>query len=84
MKPMESPYSLQEILLVLWRQKWLVLIITVLGIGVGYGVFEQTKPKYEATTEILIETDKSDNLLYTQNMMETYREILTSSALIKK
>ncbi|HIX42374.1 MAG TPA: hypothetical protein H9983_03770 [Candidatus Kurthia intestinigallinarum] len=84
MKTLEPPYSLQELLLVLWRKKWLILLITILGIVLGYVISTQMKPKYEATTEILIETDKSDNLLYTQNMMETYREVLTSSALIKK
>lgn len=84
MKTLESPYSLQELLLVLWRKKWLILFITILGVVLGYVISTQIKPKYEATTEILIETDKSDNLLYTQNMMETYREVLTSNALIKK
>lgn len=84
MNMLETSYSLQELLLVLWRKKWLILLITILGISLGYGISTQMKPKYEATTEILIETDKSDNLLYTQNMMETYREVLTSSALIKK
>lgn len=84
MNTLESPYSLQELLRILWRKKWLILLITILGIVLGYGISSQLQPKYEATTEVLIETDKSDNLLYTQNMMETYREILTSSALIKK
>lgn len=84
MKTVESPYSVEELLRALWYRKWLVLAMVVIGIIVGFSIFGQMKPKYEATSEILINTDKSENYMYTQNMMETYREMLTSTAIVRK
>lgn len=32
----------------LWRYKWLILLITAAGAGVGWSVARQTEPEYEA------------------------------------
>lgn len=37
-----------------WRQKWLVLLFTILGGGLGYLVFLKQEPVYEATAQILL------------------------------
>lgn len=84
MKPVESPYSLEELLRALWNKKWILIALIALGMIIGYTIFGQMKPKYEATSEILVNTNKSENYMYTQNMMETYREMLTSSAMMDK
>lgn len=84
MKPVESPYSLEELLRALWNRKWIIIGLLAFGMIIGFTVFGQMKPKYEATSEILINTNKSENYMYTQNMMETYRGMLTSKTILDK
>jgi succinoglycan biosynthesis transport protein ExoP len=50
----DSPHDNANILAVAWRQKWLILILTSLGGGLGYLYFLRCPPVYMSSAQVLI------------------------------
>ncbi|MEM1012722.1 MAG: polysaccharide biosynthesis tyrosine autokinase [Planctomycetota bacterium] len=43
-----------DIAKVLWRRRWTIVILTILGIAGGYGIYRNTEPVYESSTKLYI------------------------------
>src|SRR5690349_9570001 len=41
-------------LLFVWRRKWIVLLVTLVGLGLGYLYYLREKPVYQSTSQILL------------------------------
>ena len=48
--------DLKELLLVYWKKKWFVAIVTLISLAIGYAYsYYHTVPKYEATPPVPVQ-----------------------------
>jgi uncharacterized protein involved in exopolysaccharide biosynthesis len=59
--------GLREYTEFLWRRKIMVLLVIILAVGLCLGYCASVKPKYQATTSVLLEPQISSALLQAQN-----------------
>ena len=57
---LESGLDLRAIFGILWRGKWVLVLLTLLGIGIGYVVAKQIKPIYAATATVMLNTRETN------------------------
>ncbi|MCB0111318.1 MAG: polysaccharide biosynthesis tyrosine autokinase [Caldilineaceae bacterium] len=74
--------ELQTYLNILWRRKWLILLITVLVVGAAYAYTVLATPLYVSTTTLRVVTIGSElggrpDRDYTELLMSTYASIAT-------
>jgi capsular polysaccharide biosynthesis protein len=81
--------ELRDYLSILWRRKWLIIFTVAIAVGVAATVSWLIKPQYLATVTIRISTARSGsagysqyNLDYSDRLMNTYANIITSRPLV--
>jgi len=81
--------DLKEMLKILRRQWWILLLVPLLATVAGYGITNQRSPVYETTTTLRIYPTNSgdDSLNYnaivgTQSLVETYRRLIISRPML--
>jgi capsular exopolysaccharide synthesis family protein len=74
---------------ILWRQRWIVLVTTLLAIAVGWVILLKLKPIYSSSSRVLVERDRkviiSDGITETAqstNYLATQCELIKSSAIL--
>jgi uncharacterized protein involved in exopolysaccharide biosynthesis len=56
----ETDIDLRQIMLVVWRAKWLMALLAVLGIAIAYAQLLRITPLYTAESRVLWEIDKAN------------------------
>ena len=87
---MEETFSLQEIIKIIRKRLWFIIILTVISIGISAGIsFYAITPIYHAQTQILVNQNNSAEAVYSWQTTETdlrlintYNVIITSPVIL--
>ena len=86
-------FDLVEIMRLLWRRKWLLLIVSLVGALLGAAISMGLAPRYQAEGNLVVRSDAltepdTDKAFYSMAVNEavvnTEQEILTSKGLLKR
>jgi polysaccharide biosynthesis transport protein len=53
--PVEEKVDVREIWRKLWRGRWLIMLVTIAGSLLGYGIIEQLTPRYTASSSVMLQ-----------------------------
>ena len=93
MEGQEIEISLQEIIMILWRKAWLIILCLVVGGGIGFGVSRYLiAPTYSSRISMYVNNnkDRSDSTLNindinaSQKLVTTYIQILKSELVLNE
>lgn len=84
----EYEVRLTDYLMVLWREKWIVLLTFVVAVGTAFAITLQQAPQYEAETSLLITPplarDVAGELVGTVYSPGTYRRFALAGDLLER
>ncbi len=91
----ESPRTrdfveMKDIAAVLWRRKWLIVLVTLMGATSAFAISRRMTPVYEASTTLLIDqarnSQPSDNSAITasERLARTYAQLLTKRPVVEE
>lgn len=72
-------YPVYDYLLYLWKKKWIILAITILGMGFGFAITYFQQDTYKSTALIFTGNAKNDLLTKPMLIEETYKEQVDES-----
>jgi succinoglycan biosynthesis transport protein ExoP len=64
----ESQLSLQNYAQVVWRRRWVIVLTTVVGLGIGIAYSEITTPVYQATAQLELTPQLSSTVQQANNL----------------
>ena len=86
-------FDLVEIMRLLWRRKWLLLIVSLVGALLGVAISMSLAPRYQAEGNLVVrsdaltepDTDKAFfSMAVNEAVVNTEQEILTSKGLLQR
>ena len=91
----ESPRTsdfveLKDFVAVLWRRRWLIVLITLMGATSAFAISRRMTPVYEASTTLLIDQasnfQTSDNsaIIASERLARTYAQLLTKRPVVEE
>ncbi len=70
-KAPERSIGVQDILFILWKHKWMILILALLGLGAAAVVYKTQKPLYQSEAKLLVRYVKETGSVDTFNQMNS-------------
>lgn len=83
--------TMEELIGIIWRKMWLIILCTILGGGIAYFVTSQyVAPKYEASISMYVNNNSQRNKMdvdysdinISKELVPTYMEILKSNTIL--
>lgn len=77
-----------NLLAIAWRSRWLILLSTLLGAGVGWAILQRTTPRYTSSSQIYVERnlpkllDADLSMMQSANYLNTQAEIIRSTSVL--
>jgi capsular exopolysaccharide synthesis family protein len=72
--------ELKAYLSILWRRRWVVLLVAVLMLGLAAAYVARSEPDYTASATLRVAKSSAgfEDVRYTERLMQTYASIITS------